>query len=229
MLTRRQWLQTNPRPKSPVNLQALLDEQQRAAAAEQDQITQIYNQLTVANQAGKTADAAKLNADLVAARSRQATTSLNITQLTSEIAKAVKCPVHGIGLHFHRNRPEDLYVCENGPHFLFWTRVDGKPQLVQVPTLMLPGLDYPMTEGTKISRMEWLSQHPPQTAAGCPHHELKICDEKRRPLLVPFGDRPVDVFVCLDQHEKYLWTKTKDGPALVLLAGDPPALESPID
>jgi hypothetical protein len=220
MLTRRQWLQTNPRPKSPVNLQALLDEQQRAAAAEQDQVTQIYNQLTVANQAGKTADAAKLQADLAAARQRQAATSLNVTQLTAEIAKAVKCPVHGIGLHFHRNRPEDLYVCENGPHFLFWTRVGGKAQLAPVATLMLPGLDYPMTEGTKISRMEWLSQHPPQAAAGCPQHKTK---------LVPFGERPVDVFVCDSDHEKYIWTSTLAGPALVLLAGDPPGLELPID
>jgi hypothetical protein len=225
MLTRRQWLQTNPRPKSPVNLQALLDEQQRAAAAEQDQVTQIYNQLTVANQAGKTADAAKLQADLAAARQRQAATSLNVTQLTAEIAKAVKCPVHGIGLHFHRNRPEDLYVCESGPHFLFWTLLGGKAQLVQVPTLMLPGLDYPMTEGTKVSRMEWLSQHPPQPAAGCPQHKTK---------LVPFGERPVDVFVCDAGHEKYIWTSTPAGPALVLLAVDPPfhtdwALESPID
>jgi len=220
MLTRRQWLQTNPRPKSPVNLQALLEQEQRAAAAEQDQVTQIYNQLTVANQAGKTADAAKLQADLTAARSRQATTSLNITQLTAEIAKAVKCPIHGLGLHFHRNRPEDLYVCENGPHFLFWTRVGEKAQLSPVATLMLPGLDYPMTEGTKISRMEWLSQHPPQTAAGCPQHKSK---------LVPFGERPVDVFLCDQQHEKYIWASTVGGPALVLLAGDPPSLESPID
>jgi hypothetical protein len=220
MLTRRQWLQTNPRPKSPVNLQALLDEQQRAAAAEQDQITQIYNQLTVANQAGKTADAAKLQADLTAARTRQASTSANITQLTAEIARAVKCPIHQLGLHFHRNRPEDLYVCENGPHFLFWTRVGGKAQLSPVATLMLPGLDYPMTEGTKISRMEWLSQHPPQTAAGCPLHKVK---------LVPFGERPVDVFVCDAEHEKHIWTSTPAGPALVPLAGDPPGLELPID
>jgi len=220
MLTRRQWLQANPRPKSPVNVQALLEQEQRAAAAEQDQIAQIYNQLTVANQAGKTADAAKLNADLVSARTRQASTSATITQLTAEIARAVKCPIHQLGLHFHRNRPEDLYICENGPHFLFWTLVGGKAQLSPVATLMLPGLDYPMTEGTKISRMEWLSQHPPQTAAGCPQHKSR---------LVPFGERPVDVFVCDTGHEKYIWTSTPAGPALVLLAGDPPGLESPIE
>jgi hypothetical protein len=220
MLTRRQWLQANPRPKSPVNLQTLLEQEQRAAAAEQDQIAQIYNQLTVANQAGKTADAAKLNADLVSARTRQASTSATITQLTAEIARAIKCPQHQLGLHYHRNRPEDLFICESGPHFLFWTLLAGKAQLVAVPTLMLPGLDYPMTEGTRISRMEWLSQHPPQTAAGCPQHKAK---------LIPFGERAVDVFVCDTGHEKYIWTSTSAGPALVLLAGDPPGLESPIE
>jgi hypothetical protein len=219
MLTRRQWLQANPRPKSPVNLQALLDQEQRAAADEQQQITQIYNQLTVANQAGKTADAAKLNADLVAARSRQASTSATITQLTAEISRAVKCPIHGLGLHFHRNRPEDLYVCENGPHFLFWTLQGSKAQLIPVPTLMLPGLDYPMTEGTKVSRAEWLDQHPAQTAP-CAQHAAS---------LIPFTDRQKDVFVCDSGHEKYLWTSTPAGPALLLLAGDPPPLELPID
>ncbi len=220
MLTRRQWLQANQRPKSPVNLQTLLEQEQRAAAAEQEQITQIYNQLTVANQAGKTADAAKLNADLTAARARQASTSATITQLTAEIARAIKCPQHQLGLHYHRNRPEDLFICESGPHFLFWTLLAGKAQLVAVPTLMLPGLDYPMTEGTKISRMEWLAQHPPQTAAGCMQHKAK---------LVPFGERPVDVFVCDQEHEKYIWTSTPAGPALVLLSGEPPSLETAID
>lgn len=221
MLTRRQWLQANPRPKSPVNLQALLEQEQRAAAEEQDRITQIYNQLTVANQAGKTADAAKLNQDLAAARARQAATSLNVSQLTADIAKAVKCPVHpSIGLHYHRNRPEDLYICENGPHFLFWTLVGGKAQLIVVPTLMLPGLDYPMTEGAKISRAEWLDQHPAQIAEGCSEHKCK---------LIPFSERPKDLFVCLEGHEKFLWTPTKAGAVLLPTTNEPPSLESPIE
>jgi len=233
MLTRRQWLQTNPRPKSPVNLQTLLEQEQAAAAQVQDQVTQIYNQLTVANQAGKTADAAKLNADLTAARGRQANHSTNVTHLTAEIAKAIKCPIHGIGLHYHRNRVEDLYICENGPHFLFWTLVGGKAQLTPVPTLMLPGLDYPMTEGTKISRAEWLDQHPAQKADGCPQHRVPnpqgVLGADRGASLIPFTARYKDVFVCDAGHEKYIWTSTPAGPGLVLLAGEPPALESPID
>jgi hypothetical protein len=160
MLTRRQWLQANPRPKSPVNLQALLEQEQRTAAEQQNQITQIYNQLTVANTAGKTADAATLNKDLATARARQAETSTNITQLNAEILRAIKCPVHQTGLHYHRNRPEDLFICENGPHFLFWTMQSGKTALIPVPTLMLPGLDWPMTEGAEISIEERKALYP---------------------------------------------------------------------
>lgn len=160
MLTRRQWLQANPRPKSPVNLQALLDQEQRTAAEQQNQETQLYNQITVANQAGKTAEAAVLTRDLATIRARKADTTKNIALLNAEIARAVKCPVHQTGLHYHRNRPEDLYICENGPHFLFWTLQGGKAQLIQVPTLMLPGLDWPMTEGAEISPEERAALYP---------------------------------------------------------------------
>jgi len=160
MLTRRQWLQTNPRPKSPVNLQTLLDQEQRTAAEQQTQESQLYNQITVANQAGKTAEAAVLTRDLAAVRARKADTTKNIAQLSAEIARAVKCPVHQIGLHYHRNRPEDLYICENGPHFLFWTLQGGRAQLIQVPTLLLPGLDWPMTEGAEISPEERAALYP---------------------------------------------------------------------
>lgn len=221
MLTRRQWLQTNPRPKSPVNLQALLEQEQLAANEQQSQLTPLYSQVTVANQAGRTADAAALNKQIAEIKARQDATAKNIAQLKTEIAAAVKCPVHQLGLHFHRNRPEDLYICENGPHFLFWTHLGGKPQLVAVPTLMLPGLDFPMTEGTKICRAEWLSQHIPfMNGSSCAVHpggQLKISK-----------DRP-DVFTCTHANEQYLWTKAEKGPAMVALAGEPPALDQPID
>ena len=229
MLTRRQWLVANPRPKSPINLQALLDQEQHAANEQQTQITQVYNQITVANQAGKGADAAALNKDLAAIRGRQQETAKNIAQLQTEIARAVKCPQHNIGLHFHRNRPEDLYICENGPHFLFWTLSGGKAQLIAVPTLMLPGLDFPMTEGTKISRLEWLSQHPAQIAGGCPQHKMADTPGAPGVALLPNTERPGDVFVCVDKHEKYLWTLTPKGPGLIPLTGASPSVDAPID
>jgi hypothetical protein len=80
--------------------------------------------------------------------------SKRIMQLRTEIAAAAKCPAHGRGLFHHRNRLEDLYVCEFGPHFLLWTSVAGKPALLAVATLALPGLDYPMTEDTSLSPEE---------------------------------------------------------------------------
>lgn len=226
MLTRRQWLQTNPRPKSPVNLQVLLDQELATAAEDQSILTQQYNQLTAANLANNATQAAQINSEMARTRAKQARSQTIISQLNSEIAKAVKCPLHQLGLHYHRNRVEDLYICENGPHFLFWTLQSGKPQLIPVPTLALPGLDYPMTEGTKISRVEWLAQHPPQTLQGCPEHRVTATKGEQ---LLPAEDRPVDVFVCGGKGEKYLWTLTKSGPGFVPFAGELPLLDQPID
>jgi hypothetical protein len=53
-----------------------------------------------------------------------------------------KCAVHpALPLHRHKNRPEDLFVCEQGPHFLFWTQVSGRAQFVPLVKLELPDLD----------------------------------------------------------------------------------------
>jgi hypothetical protein len=217
MLTRRQWLTANPRPKSPVNLQALLEQERHTETELQSQITQLLNQITLANQTGKTLDPS-LNRDLVDLRTRQADTARNIAVLTAEIARAVKCPLHQAGLHYHRNRVEDLYICENGPHFLFWTLQGGKPQLIPVLTLQLPGLDFPMTEGTKISRAEWLATHQPRFGAPCPN-----CKQ-------PLAMQAPDVFVCDTTGERFLWTKTPQGPGFVPMKEElPPPLESPID
>lgn len=121
MQTRRQWLAANPRPKSPVNLQALLEQEQRRLAAKEGNLAEVQN---------------------------------NISVLTNEITLAAKCPLHQRGLHYHKNRPEDLFICEIGPHFFFWTQVASKPQLLPVASLALPGLDFPMTDGTAISEQE---------------------------------------------------------------------------
>ena len=219
MQTRRQWLQAYPRPKSPVNLEILLQQEQRTAAELLSEVTPLYSQLTVANQASNAAQAATLNADIARIKAAQNTAAKNIAQLTAEIARAVKCPFHQLGLHYHRNRPEDLYMCESGPHFLFWTMKDGKPALVPVPTLLLPGLDFPMTEGTKISRAEWLSLNQPRVSAPCP-------DCKK-----PLSMQAPDVFACAATGERFLWTKTLQGPGFVPMEPNalPPALESPID
>jgi len=56
-----------------------------------------------------------------------------------------KCALHpGARLYRHQNRQEDLFVCQQGPHFLLWTLVGARPQLVPLAKLELPDLDGPM-------------------------------------------------------------------------------------
>ena len=56
-----------------------------------------------------------------------------------------RCPLHPDRLLYrHKNRMEDLFVCERGPHFLLWTSVGGKAQLVPLAKLDLPDLDAQM-------------------------------------------------------------------------------------
>jgi hypothetical protein len=197
----------------------LLDQELATAAEDQNILTQQYNQLTAANLANNATQSTQINVEMARVRTKQAKSQTIISQLNSEIAKAVKCPLHQLGLHYHRNRVEDLYICENGPHFLFWTLQGGKPALIPVPTLALPGLDYPMTEGTKISRLEWLASHIPPFGTNCANHPGATLELS--------SDR-ADVFECR-MGEKYLWTQTKDGPHLVPLTGELPSLEQPID
>jgi len=61
-------------------------------------------------------------------------------------AATAKCALHpNTPLYRHQNRQEDLFVCQQGPHFLLWTLVGAKPQLVPLAKLELPELDGPMS------------------------------------------------------------------------------------
>lgn len=68
------------------------------------------------------------------------------TTLRSQAANApARCALHPAApLYRHQNRQEDLFVCKQGPHFLLWTLVGGKPQLVPLVKLELPDIDGPM-------------------------------------------------------------------------------------
>lgn len=56
-----------------------------------------------------------------------------------------KCAVHpNAPLYRHQNRQEDLFVCQQGPHFLWWTLAGGRAQIVPTIKLDLPDLDNPM-------------------------------------------------------------------------------------
>lgn len=57
-------------------------------------------------------------------------------------AATAKCALHpGAPLYRHQNRQEDLFVCQQGPHFLLWTLVGARAQLVPLAKLELPDLD----------------------------------------------------------------------------------------
>jgi ribosomal protein S27E len=96
----------------------------------------------------------------------------------------------------HMNRPDDLFACEQGPHYLFWTLVNGKPAFQPIAALALPGLDYAMLPGVQVSRAEWLSKYPPQPLK-CPKCAVAVL--QHNPM-----DR-IDVFTCRDCG-RFLWT-----------------------
>lgn len=67
-------------------------------------------------------------------------------ELNAELGRAAKCPQHtSSDLVRHQNRPEDLYVCANGPHFVLWTKVGTMAAFVAADlSKELPGLDSKM-------------------------------------------------------------------------------------
>lgn len=76
--------------------------------------------------------------DLIA----QTADAARLRDLNAELGRAAKCPQHNADLVRHGNRPEDLYVCSNGPHFFLWTRVGRIAAFVAADlSKELPGLD----------------------------------------------------------------------------------------
>lgn len=64
---------------------------------------------------------------------------------TQAAAATAKCAQHpNSPLYRHQNRQEDLFVCNQGPHFLFWTLVGDRGQLAPLDKLVLPDIDGPM-------------------------------------------------------------------------------------
>lgn len=67
------------------------------------------------------------------------------TLRTQAAAAPAKCALHPTStLYRHQNRQEDLFVCKQGPHFLLWTLVGARPELVPLAKLDLPDIDGPM-------------------------------------------------------------------------------------
>jgi len=167
-MTRREWLHKNPPPKAAGALRELLER----LTAENNQRSQLeankkqwephipyWNQQAAnARAAGDTASLNHANAGLqkvqntIADLDKQlaATAQLpsRITELQAELNRAAKCPSHQTDLLRHRNRPDDLFLCEVGPHFFLWTKAGGGPAFSPVDLgKTLPGLD---------EKMEWI-------------------------------------------------------------------------
>jgi len=168
-MTRREWLHKNPPPKAAAALRQLLER----LTAENNQRTQLetakkgwephvpyWNQQAAAARAAQ--DTAALNhanaelkkvndtiADIDKRLAASKDVPARITELNAELARAAKCPTHQTDLLRHKNRPDDLFLCEIGPHFFLWTKGGAGPnapaQLSPVdlskPT---PGLDETM-------------------------------------------------------------------------------------
>jgi hypothetical protein len=128
-MTRREWLQKNP-PPQPAG--PLLE---RAGQLESEVSTQVewYRTQSTANPA----NAATYNAEITRLLAPA-------TAIRKQAASAgATCSLHaGVALNRHLNRPEDLFICERGPHFLLWTLVGGRAQLVPLAALKdLPEID----------------------------------------------------------------------------------------
>lgn len=109
-------------------------------------LAELSQQITAAVQSMSHVEQARLNIEIAKLREQHHDQRRHVELLTKEMAAAAQCPMHRVGLFYHQNRPEDVYVCPFGPHFVFWTAVNGGfPRLVNLQSLAsLPDLDAPM-------------------------------------------------------------------------------------
>ena len=90
----------------------------------------------------------QLLAELQAQTPRTPEITARIAALEKEIAGCARCPLHKGDLQRHNNRPEDLFVCANGPHFYLWTKVGAIAAFaIQDMSKPIPGLD---------EKMDWI-------------------------------------------------------------------------
>ena len=171
-MTRREWLAKNPPPKAAGTLRDLLErltqEQQTRGLLEanratfQQHVNYWTQEIQSARQANDTAKLTSATAQLqdfqnkITEIDRQltvtATLSQRIAELKNELAKAARCPSHQTDLVRHKNRPDDLFLCEVGPHFFLWSREGNAARLVPVDlSKSLPGIDEQMDTNDKVA------------------------------------------------------------------------------
>jgi hypothetical protein len=140
-MTRREWLQRNPPPRAAAQLRVLLAQleqqsaQRTAFAAERTKMTQHVShwQSESYNARGRQDNATVTYATSQAAAAQAAITEIDkmlketeavpaeIARINGELRNVARCAKHGRDLVRHNNRPEDLFVCDVGPHYLLWT------------------------------------------------------------------------------------------------------------
>ena len=167
-MKRREWLQQNPPPKAAAAIRDLLAGLNRENAARQTLQTnkQTYaqhiaywnQQAANARAAGDTVSLTHANSQLADVQSKiteidrvladSAQVPARISELEAELSRAAKCPQHQKDLLRHKNRPDDLFLCEIGPHFYLWTKVGNSRQFSPVDLKRpLPDID---------GEMEWV-------------------------------------------------------------------------
>src|SRR5260370_41052825 len=133
-MTRREWLHKNPPPKAAAAVRHPLERM----TAENNQRTQLetakkqwdthipyWNQQAAnARAAGDTVNLNHANAELqkvqgiIADLEKQLAASAQvptrIAELQAELSRAAKCPQNQLDLLRHKNRPDDLFLCEVG-------------------------------------------------------------------------------------------------------------------
>jgi chromosome segregation ATPase len=144
-VTRREWLQKNPPPRAAAQLRNLLAQLQEQNAIRtalstrrgslQQGISHWQNQAYNARASQDTASLTYANAQTSAAQreleeiDKHLKTSENvpaeITRINTELGNAARCATHKTDLQRHKNRPDDLFVCEVGPHYFLWTAPSG--------------------------------------------------------------------------------------------------------
>jgi hypothetical protein len=167
-MKRREWLQQHPPPKTAAALRELLAAmiQLRDSRRVHETNKQTYaqhvaywnQQATNARAVGDTVSLNHANSqladvqgkikDIDAALAETAQVPARISELEADLARAAKCPQHGKDLLRHKNRPDDLFLCDIGPHFYLWTKVGTSPEFTPVDLKKpLPDID---------GEMEWI-------------------------------------------------------------------------
>lgn len=167
-MTRREWLKQNPPPKAAGTLRERLEELTQESlkrtqleshrGAWQQSVTFWNQEIQRANSVGDVVkrdhaqaqlnDAQKKLTDSDTQLAATAHLPARIAELTAELSRAARCPTHNKDLNRHRNRPEDLFLCEVGPHFFLWTKNGAGAALVACDLAKpIPDLD---------GKLEWI-------------------------------------------------------------------------